>query len=176
MTGAGETIRIREENSGDIKKIHSIHKLAFESSTEAQLVDLLRLKGKATISLVAEDCGEVIGHILFSPVAIDPPALSLHDLGLAPVSVIPERQGQGIGKALINEGLQRSKGQGVHLVVVLGDPAYYTKFGFRRASDFGLSNQYQAGEHFMALELVPGISDNISGTVKYAPEFEEVGS
>ncbi|MBE9473396.1 MAG: GNAT family N-acetyltransferase, partial [Chloroflexi bacterium] len=67
-------MQIREERTSDIKAIHRVHELAFDSSAEAQLVDLLRSRDKATISLVAEDGGEIVGHILFSPVSIDPPA------------------------------------------------------------------------------------------------------
>lgn len=166
-------MQIREETTSDIKATHRVHELAFDSSAEAQLVHLLRSRGVAAISLVAEDRGEIVGHILFSPVSIHPPARGWRALGLAPLGVIPERQHQGIGKALINEGLERCKERGIHLVVVLGDPAYYEKFGFRRSKHYGLSNEYQADEHFMVLELTPGVLDNFTGTVKYAPEFKE---
>lgn len=167
-------MRIREETTGDIRATHRVHELAFDSSAEAQLVDLLRSRGVAAISLVAEDEGEIVGHILFSPVSIDPPDSNWHALGLAPVAVLPDRQRQGIGKTLINEGLQCCKERGVHLVFVLGDPAFYTKFGFRLALDYGLGNEYQADEHFMVVELTPGVVDSFSGLVKYAPEFNEV--
>ena len=76
---------------------------------------------------------------------------------------------------MINEGLQRCIELGIHLVLVLGDPAYYTKFGFRRSKHFGLGNEYQADEHFMVVELTPGVLDSFTGLVKYAPEFQEVG-
>lgn len=166
-------MQIREETTSDLKAIHRVHELAFNSSAEAQLVHLLRSRGVAAISLVAEDGGEIVGHILFSPVSIDPPARGWHALGLAPVGVIPDRQRQGIGKALINEGLQRCKELGIHLVVVLGDPAYYAKFGFMRSKHFGLSNEYQADEHFMVIELTPDVLGDFTGLVKYAPEFNE---
>jgi putative acetyltransferase len=71
--------------------------------------------------------------------------------------------------------LKRCNAYGIHLVVVLGDPAYYTKFGFRRASDFKLSNEYQVDEHFMVIGLKPGALENISGIVKNAPEFKDAG-
>ena len=85
-------VRIREETTSDLKAINRVHELAFNSSAEAQLVDLLRSRGVATISLVAEDGGEIVGHILFSPVSIDPPARGWRALGLAPVGVVPDRQ------------------------------------------------------------------------------------
>lgn len=175
-TGAGGNLRIGEETTGDTRAIRRVHELAFDSSAEAHLVDLLRSRGVATISLVAEVGGEIVGHILFSPVSIDPPVHGWNALGLAPIGVIPEQQRQGIGKALVNEGLERCKELGIHLVVVLGDPAYYTKFGFWRASEFGLSNEYQVDNHFLLLELSPGVLNDISGLVKYAPEFNETGS
>jgi len=175
-TVARATMHIREERSNDIEAIYRVHDSAFESSAEAQLVDLLRSRGKLTISLVAEDGEQIVGHILFSPVSIDPPARGWLALGLAPVGVIPERQRQGAGKALIHEGLERCKARGIHLVVVLGDPAYYTKFGFKRAFDFGFHNDYRADDHFMVLELSPGVLNNFSGLIKYAPEFNETGN
>ncbi len=162
-------MQIREETISDIKATHRVHELAFDSSAEAQLVDLLRSRGVAAISLVAEDEGEIVGHILFSPVSIDPPARGWRALG-----VVRDRQRQGIGKALINEGLQRGKERGFQLVVVLGDPPYYTKYGFMRSKHFELGNEYQADEHFMVVELTPGVLDSITGVVKYAPEFNEV--
>ena len=166
-------MQIREETSSDIKAIRRVHELAFDSTAEAQLVHLLRSRGVAAISLVAEVGGEIVGHILFSPVSIDPPDRGWCAVGLAPVGVVPDRQRLGIGKALINEGLQRCKERGIHLVVVLGDPAYYTQFGFRRSKHFGLGNEYQADEHFMVIELTPGVLDSITGVVKFAPEFNE---
>lgn len=168
-------VQIREEKPTDTEAIYKVHESAFDSPLEAQLVDLLRSRGKAIISLVAEDRDEILGHISFSPVSIDPPAHDWQVLGLAPIGVIPERQRQGIGKALVIAGLERCQELKIQLVVVLGDPAYYTKFGFKRALDFGLRNEYQADEHFMVLEFAPGIIGNFSGLVKYAPEFNEIG-
>jgi len=117
-----------------------------------------------------------LGHILFSTVTIEPPSSGWNALGLAPVGVIPERQRQGIRSELIIEGVERNKSLGCTAIVVLGDPAYYTKFGFTRVSDFGLGNEYQIENEFMVLELLPGALENVAGIVKYAPEFEEVGS
>jgi putative acetyltransferase len=174
-TAARGIVQIREERSNDIEAIYRVHESAFESSAEAQLVDLLRSRGKATISLVAEDGEQIVGHILFSPVSIDPPAHGWSALGLAPVAVIPARQRHGIGKALINEGLQRCKERGINLLVVLGDPDYYTQFGFKRAFEFGFHNDYRADDHFMVLELSPGALNNFNGLIKYAPEFDETG-
>ena len=167
---------IRVEATSDIEAIRRVHELAFKSPTEPNLVDLLRSSGKATISLVAEEDGEILGHILFSPVQIDPPSLGWKALGLAPVGVIPERQRQKIGKALIWQGLERCKLSGATVVVVLGNPQYYAQFGFKRAKDFGLGNEYQVEDEFMVVELIPGILEEVEGIVRYADEFSQVGA
>jgi putative acetyltransferase len=170
------TVQIRAETTSDLEGIQRVHRLAFDSPAEANLVDLLRASGRASISLVAEIDTEIAGHILFSPVTLDPPAQGWHALGLAPLGVIPERQRQGIGTALFNQGLEACRSLGSDLVVVLGDPAYYARFGFQRALDHGLCNEYQAEDHFMVLELAPGELAKYNGLVKYAPEFNQTGS
>lgn len=173
---AAEVVHIREETSADLEGIQRIHQSAFDTAAEAHIVDLLRARGKAVISLVAEINAEIVGHILFSPVSIEPPDPGWNALGLAPVGVLPEWQQQGIGMALVNQGLERCRVLGIDLVIVLGDPAYYARFGFERALDHGLSNEYQADEHFMVLELKPGVLNKFAGLVKYAPEFNETGT
>jgi putative acetyltransferase len=125
--------------------------------------------------MVAESGGEVVGHILFSPVSIEPPAQNWNALGLAPLAVIPGHQRQGIGGKLIKAGLQRCQELGFELVVVLGHPAYYPKFGFTTASDYGLDNEYQADEAFMVIGIQPGVLKKYEGLVKYATEFNEIG-
>lgn len=167
-------ISIRDETAGDLEAIYSVNEQAFETNAEAELVDLLRMRGKAVISLVAEVDGEIVGHILFSPVSIEPPATNWKALGLAPVGVVPSYQRQGIGKALVKMGLERCKQLGIVLVVVLGHPSYYPKFGFSKASEYGLANEYQADDAFMVIELKPGILKDYTGLVKYAPEFNEM--
>jgi putative acetyltransferase len=167
-------ITIRDETAGDLEAIYSVNEQAFETNAEAELVDLLRMRGKAVISLVAEVDGEIVGHILFSPVSIEPAGAKWNALGLAPLGVVPGYQRQGIGKALVKVGLERSKQLGIALVVVLGQPSYYPKFGFKKASEYELANEYQADEAFMAIELTPGILNDYKGLVKYAPEFNEL--
>ena len=167
---------LRDEEASDIAAIRKVHEEAFNTNEEADLVDLLRSRGKATISIVAEENGYILGHILFSPVSIEPTHPGWSAMGLAPVAVIPEKQRQGIGKSLIEAGLNRCKEIGSTVIVVLGDPGYYMKFGFSPASECGLGNEYQAGDEFMVLELLPGALKSISGTVRYAPEFSEIGA
>lgn len=164
---------IRPEIPADIPQIHAVVAAAFETDAEARLVDALRASGNATISLVAEQEGAIVGHILFSPVTVDGTAVPV--LGLAPVSVVPAHQRQGIGGALIREGLTRAAARGYTAAVLLGHPEYYPRFGFVPASRFGLRCEYDCpDEAFMALELSPGALAGLSGLVQYRAEFAEV--
>ncbi len=114
-----------------------------------------------------------MAHVLFSPVEIVPPAPSLRLVGLAPVGVLPSYQRRGIGSRLIREGLRMCADSGYDAVVVLGDPGFYSEFGFVGAAQNGLESEYAAGEHFMVTELKLGALRGVRGTVKYQPEFRE---
>jgi putative acetyltransferase len=147
---------------------------AFETSTEADLVDVLRKEASPIVSLVAEDRKAIIGHILFSPVALTPhPDVQI--MGLAPMAVVPARQRCGIGSALVQEGLAQCRRLGFAAVIVLGHAEYYPRFGFRPASQFGLSSQYDVpDEVFMALELDKDILRGRSGRIRYHAAFASV--
>lgn len=164
---------IRNERAGDEDAIRRVHLEAFGGDLEARLVDLLRQRGKAVTSLVADQHGHVVGHVLFSSVTIDNTP-GCRALGLAPVAVLPAAQRAGIGSRLVREGLIRCRGAGYDLVVLVGDPAYYARFGFEPAKPYGLDNEYGANEEFMVLELRTGSLAGISGLVRYAPEFAEL--
>ena len=168
-------IEIRQERPEDIAAIRHVLEQAFRGSNEANLVEMLREANKATISLVAICEGQLVGHILFSPVTIAPAKAGFNGIGLAPVAVLPEFQKRGIGSSLIREGLEECRRGGYDIVVVLGNPRFYSRFGFLRASDYGLGNEYSADEHFMAMELRIGALAEVSGMVKYQPEFKETG-
>ena len=168
-------LTIRPEEPGDLDAIRSVHAAAFPTDLESRLVDALRASGKATISLVAEYGEEIAGHILMSPVTLDPPAPGARGLGLAPVAVAPAFQSRGIGGDLIRRGLVLAAKAGYGFVVVLGEPGYYERFGFRKASSFGIGNDYGVDDPFMALELVPGALTGLSGVASYAPEFGMFG-
>lgn len=144
---------------------------AFGRRSEADLVDALRKAGRAIVSLVAEYEKKVIGHVLFSPVTIEPEPGSVKGSGLGPVAVLPEFQGQGAGFQLIHKGLEECRRLDYDYSVVLGDPRYYERFGYRKASLFGLGNDYGVDEEFMAMEFKPGVLEGIEGVVKYAEEF-----
>jgi putative acetyltransferase len=164
---------IRNERLGDEEPIRRVHLEAFGSDVEARLVDLLRRRGKAITSLVADQYGRVVGHILFSSVTIDN-APGCRALGLAPVGVLPANQRAGIGSRLVREGLIRCQDAGYDLVVLVGAPTYYARFGFQAAKPHGLDNEYGANEEFMVLELRKGSLGLVTGLVRYAPEFAEL--
>ena len=159
-------IEIRNERPEKSPAIQQVHTKAFGGSAEAKLVRLITERKKALISLVAVSDESVVGHILFSRVTIDNAPAAFNGVGLAPLAVLPKLQRRGIGSKLIREGLERCKQAGYDAVVVLGDPAYYSRFGFVRATDFGLQNEYGVHDEFMVLPLRRGALDGVSGMVK----------
>jgi putative acetyltransferase len=162
---------IRPEQPADAAAVRYVNEQAFEGPDEARIVEMLNERGKALISLVAIAGEQVVGHILFSPVTIDPALHSLQIVGLAPMAVLPDFQRQGIGTALVKEGVRRCREMGFDAVVVLGHPEYYPRFGFTKASTLGLTNEYEADEAFMVLELQSGSLKEVQGLVRYAREF-----
>lgn len=147
---------------------------AFPGNLESRLVDALRAAGQLTISLVAVEHQTIVGHIAFSPVHIAAPSELAVGLGLAPVAVSPSRQRHGVGAALIRSGLEHCNLFGARFVVVLGDPHYYQRFGFSPASRWGIANEYNAADEFMALELAQGGIPKLAGVARYAPQFSLV--
>ena len=170
------TLRIRPETVGDQQAIRIVHEQAFDTPNEAHLVDLLRKAGKATVSLVAVQNESIVGHILFSPVTIENSSPNLVALGLAPLAVLPEFQNSGIGSKLVREGLKICISNGWDIVVVLGHPTYYPRFGFSKASNYKLTNEYGVDDPFMALEMTERALSRVSRLVKYASEFGVVGT
>ena len=168
-------LEIHPEAADDIAEIRRVEQSAFDRTTEADLVDLCRQRGQSALSLVAVLEGRIVGHLLFTPLTMFPPAPGLRGLGLGPVAVLPELHGQGIGSRLILEGLEQCDRQGVDFVVLLGDPRYYTRFGFIPGREFGLSSEYGDGDEFQARELRPSALRGIRARVKYVPEFAETG-
>ena len=164
------TATIRNETAEDIPSIRAVVHAAFGSAGEAGLVDGLRRSGALTLSAVAVVDSRVVGHVAFSPVTIGGPHLAL---ALAPVAVAPDCQRQGIGSALIRWGLEECRRLEHGVVIVVGEPAYYPRFGFTPASQFGMQCPFQvAPEAFMVLELSPGAASVCRGMVRYRPEFE----
>ncbi len=169
------TIKVRPESTEDIPGIRLVEEAAFGRPAEADLVDLCRKRGKVALSLVAVEAGRITGHILFTPVRLDPPHPGWNALGIGPVAVLPECQRMGIGSRLMTIGLEICRQRGVDFIVLLGSPTYYAHFGFIPGREFGLSSDYGDGDDFQARELVPGVLRAAKARVKYIPEFEEVG-
>ncbi|RTR39709.1 N-acetyltransferase [Shewanella canadensis] len=155
-------MKIRAENHSDITEIETLIYRAFENHphhepgakpTEHLIVNKLRDAKVLSLSLVCEDQTGIIGHIAFSPILINGEESVWY--GLGPVSVTPERQGEGIGGALIREGLSRLKTQGIEGVVLLGEPKYYGRFGFESQPNLTLPGV--PSEYFLAISLANNI-------------------
>jgi putative acetyltransferase len=159
---------LRSEEPSDIAAIHGVVAAAFDRPDEANLVDRLRADGDCVISLVALDEDALVGHALFSRMRAP-----FRALGLAPVSVRPERQRAGIGARLIRAGLDRARQDGWQGVFVLGNPDYYRRFGFDPALARGFASPY-SGPHLMALALCAALP-TATGIIEYASPFRSLG-
>lgn len=168
---------IRPETPEEYAAIHAVNALAFGREQEARLVDTLRQSPGFTpeLSLVAVEAGQVVGHVLFSPIRIETESGDVPILSLAPVAVRPEAQNRGIGSQLIRHGLDECRRLGHTIVVLIGHPNYYPRFGFSPARAMGLEAPFPIpDEAFMALELVPGALAGVTGLVRYPPAFDGV--
>ncbi len=164
---------IRPERASDRAAIRALVAAAFPTPAEAQLVDALRDAGDLALSLVAERDGALVGHVAFSPIAVDEErgAPRAQPLGLAPLAVDASARRAGIGAALVEAGLAACAARGCPFVVVLGDPRYYARFGFAPAYARGLVDAYGGGDAFQVIELVPGALPSRGGRVGYADAF-----
>ncbi|NRA08004.1 MAG: N-acetyltransferase [Myxococcales bacterium] len=169
-------IAIRAEVEADHERVLEIQAAAFGRQNEADLVEALRRSAHPMLSLVAEEGGGISGHVFFSPVGLDPPATAPPLGGLAPVAVEPERQGQGIGSALIRAGLERCPALGWQAVFLVGNPAYYARFGFELAAPTGLRyGDPRFDPVLQVLEFQPGALAACSGRLCFHPAFAETG-
>lgn len=164
-------MHIRDERRADIPRIRAVNCAAFDSPGEADLVDALRALAAPIVSLVADDGGPIVGHILFSPVTLFPHR-DLIMMGLAPMAVMPDMQRRGVGSELVRSGLSRCRQLGVEAVVVLGHSDFYRRFGFVPASIYVIRSEYDVPDDvFMAQELRAGSLRNRAGTVRYHAAF-----
>jgi putative acetyltransferase len=167
-------IDVRAEMPSDHRSVHDVNRLAFESEGEARLVEAVRGTPR-TISLIATIGTAVVGHILFSPVEIEGGS-SIAAVGLGPMAVLPEHQRRGVGTSLVRRGLEECGKLAYELVVVVGHPTYYPRFGFVRASALGLRCEFEAPDDaFLALPLRSAVPSRIEGLVRYLPQFREIG-
>ena len=162
-------ISVREAGPSDASSIRGVLEAAFPTSAEADLVGRVLADGDGAVSLVAEDGGATVGHILFSRMDVEADGRPVRGLGLAPVAVLPERQSHGIGAALIQAGLKEAKSLRTDFVFVLGEPGYYGRFGFTAEAAAPFASPY-AGPYFQALSLRDW-SPCSNGRAGYAPAF-----
>ena len=178
LPGAGpieawRALAIRVEEPHDARAVRRVIVAAFKGHLEADLVDTLRRHGKIAASLVATMGHSIVGHALLTDVTLHGPGLAPRGAGLAPLAVRPLLQRRGIGAQLMRAAIAGAKDAGYGFMVLLGDPAYYRRFGFRAAATLGLACEFDApAEAFMALELAPGALAGAGGIVRYEPEFD----
>jgi len=168
---------IRSETPGDYPAIHQVHASAFGQENEAVLVEELRGSPgfDAELSLVAERDGRVIGHVLFSPIAIRTERDPTTALVLAPVAVLAGHQKSGVGSELVRHGLDACRRLGHRLVVVVGHPEFYPRFGFRPASRRGLTLPFDAPDDaFLLWQSAPNDPSDVAGMVEFPPAFDNV--
>ncbi len=172
---SSERLRLRPDRPGVVAGIFTVNRAAFGTPAEAELVDRLRVAARPFLSFVAELEGEIVGHVLFTPVTVTREDRELAGLGLAPMAVAPDHQRTGIGSRLIAAGLEACRDAGAGFVVVLGHPGYYPRFGFRRASGWQLRYEHDVpDEVMMALELEEGALEGEGGVIRYHPLFDEM--
>jgi putative acetyltransferase len=160
-------ITIRPAEAADRAAIRTVVERAFGQPLEADLVDRLVADGDAVLELVAEVDGRIVGHVLFSRLTVEGSGPPFAAVALAPLGVDPDFQRTGIGCALIEAAHERLAAAGETLSIVLGDPAYYVRFGYRRRPAEGFSSDYQC-EALQA--LVWGLAP-ATGRLVYAPAF-----
>jgi putative acetyltransferase len=171
------SLLIRPERRDDARAVWTVHEAAFGRPDEARLVARLRAEAHPAVSLVAERGDRPIGHVFCSPVTIEdeagrPARAAPPAGGLGPIGVLPDAQGGGAGGALVRAALEASRALGWQLLFLLGDPAWYARFGFVLAAPRGLhyeSHAYDAA--FQVYALAPGASERARGWVRYHPAF-----
>ena len=171
MKNESQTIDIRDEQPGDVAAIRDVNRRAFGQDQEGDIVDALRSNGAALLSLVATLDGLVVAHIMYSPLSVG----GLTGAGLGPMAVHPDHQRHGIGSRLVRAGNEKLTNAGCPFIAVLGHPSFYPRFGFRPASAFGVSCEWDVpDEVFMLLVLDPAKMQGVSGLATYRPEFSTV--
>jgi len=165
-------IEIREERADDIAAVRDLNRRAFGQDQESNIVDALRANGAALLSLVATLNGQVVGHIMYSPLSIDG---KFEGAALGPMAVLPQCQRRGIGSRLIEAGNRKLKDDGCPFIIVVGHADYYPRFGFKPASEHGIKCEWDVPDNvFMLLVLDQAKMAGVAGLAKYRPEFSSV--
>jgi putative acetyltransferase len=166
------SMEIREERPDDIAAVRDVNRRAFGQDQEGNIVDALRTNGAALLSLVATLNDRVVGHIMYSPAIVGD---KVRGAALGPMAVLPECQRQGIGSKLIEAGNQKLKDGGCPFIIVVGHADYYPRFGFRPASEHGITCEWDVPDDlFMLLVLDEAKMEGASGLAKYRHEFSSV--
>lgn len=168
---------IRRETTDDYRAVYDLHFRAFGEEDEARLVEKIRQSAAYVpeLSLVADMAGQVVGHIMFSRISISSGSGEFSALALAPMAVLPGYQNKGIGSLLVMQGLQACRLKDHKIVVVVGHPEYYPRFGFVPARSKGLEVSFEVPDSaFMVIELSKGALEGKGGLVKYSPSFDEM--
>ena len=167
------TVVLRADRAANARAVREVHIAAFPTTAEADLVERLRKDGDDRVSLLAEVDGEIIGHIMLSQMDVVVAGTRWDALGLGPVAVKPERQREGIGQALVEKSISAARVLGVQMLFVLGDPAYYGRFGFEARLAEPFASPY-AGPYLQALMLRDGLELSATGRADYAAAFAQL--
>lgn len=162
---------IRDEQPTDAKQVREVNEAAFGRSDEADLIDKLRVERAILLSLVAQYDRQIVGHILFSRMTVDAAPGPLPAVSLAPMAVLPDHQGRGVGSQMVRRGLADLRERGERIVIVLGHKEYYPRFGFSSGKARNLSSPFPPGA-LMALELSEGALAGVHGAVRYPSAFQ----
>lgn len=173
-----EDVIVRPETPDDFPSVREVVNRAFENDDEdiAALIEALRSEPGYTpeLSLVAELDGDIVGHVMFSDAYIETDTGRVPAIALGPLAVHPDRQQQGIGTQLIEEGLAAGRRLGHHIAMVIGHSSYYPRFGFTRGRPLGIEMALGRLEQSrMVLALTPGALDGVRGTARFSPVFGE---
>lgn len=164
-------LEIREELPSDVAVIRALNKRAFEQDQEGNIVDALRSNGAALLSMVATLNGQVVGHIMYSPLVVG----EVTGAALGPMAVLPAHQRQGIGTKLVEAGNRKLKDGGCPFIIVVGHPNYYPRFGFVPANTHGIECEWEVPtDAFMLLVLNQSKVQGVAGLAKYRHEFSSV--
>ncbi|MGD9854501.1 MAG: GNAT family N-acetyltransferase [Planctomycetaceae bacterium] len=163
-------IGIRAANVSDYRQVRRILQLAFGGDAEARLVEGLRADNVVLCELVAARRAVILGQIMFSVLDVTVDDRKVVAAALAPLAVVSSEQHKGIGSLLVDDGLRAMRQGGIEAVIVVGNPSFYSRFGFSRKKTLYLESTYQ-GDAFMALELVVGVLDGTTGSAEYPTAF-----
>jgi putative acetyltransferase len=168
-------MNIRSETIRDYPAIAKVNALAFGQENEAKLVEEIRHSHRyiPELSLVAEVEDAVVAHILFSYIDLVGEE-TLQVLGLAPMAVLPHFQRQGIGSALVQAGLEIANARTEAIVIVLGHPPFYTRFGFEPSVNYGIESPFPVPKEFFMVKPLQSYQENYKGKVVYPSAFEKV--